>query len=417
MRGLDLRTTFSGRRAAVGFILVSVWLDVLSLGVVIPVYAPLIQRFEGGDAASAARYLGFFSMAWALAQFIAAPVLGVLSDRIGRRPVILISLFGLAFDYMLMAFAPSIGWLFVGRVLSGLTAGGIGAANAYMADVTPPEKRAQTFGLVGAAWGVGFIVGPAIGGFLGDINLRLPFLAAAGLTLLGAVYGLVVLPESLKPEDRSTFTWAKASPVGSLGFLGSHRELLGLASVGFLLQLAHNVLPTIWVLYTSNRYGWTLAATGTALALSGICNIVIQGLLVKHVVAWIGEWGAVLAGLVFGGLGFAIFGLAPQGWVFMLGIPVFGFIGLFNPGYQALATRRVSAAEQGRFQGANSSLGGLAGVIAPLMFGFTYAWFVGSGHPYIPGSAFLLAAALHAAGALIAIALMLRSARSAEAAA
>src|SRR6185312_13707898 len=309
-------------------------------------------------------------------------------------------LFGLAFDYLLMAFAPNLGWLFVGRVLSGLTAAGMAVASAYIADVTPPDKRAATFGLIGAAWGVGFIVGPAIGGFLGDINLRLPFVGAAVLTLVGALYGLFVLPESLKAENRAPFAWSKANPVGSLSFLGSHRELLTLSSVNFLLQLAHNVLPTIFVLYASNRYGWSLAATGSALALTGVCNIVVQGLLVKQVVARVGEWGAVLAGLVFGGLGFAIYGLAPTGQLFLVGTPVFALIGLFGPGFQGLVTRRVSASEQGRLQGANSSLAGLAGVIAPSVFGAAYAWFVAPGHPYIPGSAFLLAAGFHAIAAV-----------------
>ncbi|MET0274276.1 MAG: MFS transporter, partial [Phenylobacterium sp.] len=192
----DTSVSARGRKAAVGFILVSVWLDVLSLGVIIPVFAPLIQQFERGDAAKAGLYIGLFSTVWALAQFFGAPILGALSDRFGRRPVLLISLFGLAFDYLLMAFAPTLGWLFIGRVISGLTAAGMAVASAYIADVTPPEKRASTFGLIGAAWGVGFIVGPAIGGFLGDISLRLPFLASAGLTLVGALYGLFVLPES-----------------------------------------------------------------------------------------------------------------------------------------------------------------------------------------------------------------------------
>lgn len=405
------------RRAAVGFILVSVWLDVLSLGVIIPVFAPLIQRFEGGDAAAAGRWIGLFATVWALAQFFGAPILGALSDRFGRRPVLLISLFGLAFDYLLMAFAPTLGWLFVGRVISGVTAAGMAVASAYIADVTPPEKRAQTFGMIGAAWGVGFIVGPAIGGFLGDINLRLPFVAAAGLTLVGALYGLLVLPESLKPENRSPFAWAKANPVGSLSFLRSHRELLTLSTVNFLFQLAHNVLPTIFVLYASNRYGWTLAMTGSALALTGVCNIIVQGVLVKPVVARVGEWGAVLAGLVFSGLGFAIYGLAPTGWSFLLGTPVFALIGLFGPGFQGLITRRVSPSEQGRLQGANASLSGLAGVIGPTMFGYTYAWFVAPGHPQVPGSAFMLAAALHAAAALIAVTVMARAPKSADAAA
>jgi DHA1 family tetracycline resistance protein-like MFS transporter len=409
--------TTRGRRAAVGFILVSVWLDVLSLGVIIPVFAPLIQtQFTHGEAAVAAGYIGIFSAVWALSQFFGAPILGALSDRFGRRPVLLISLFGLAFDYLVMAFAPSLAWLFLARVISGFTAAGMAVASAYIADVTPPEKRAQTFGLIGAAWGVGFIVGPAIGGFLGDISLRAPFLAAAALTFVGALYGVFVLPESLKKEHRAAFSWSKANPVGSLGFLASHRELLPLSVMNLLLQSAHYVLPTIFVLYASNRYGWTLTQTGTALALTGVCNIIVQGLLVKRVVAWIGEWGAVLAGLVFGGLGFAIYGLAPTGAMFLLGTPVFGLIGLFGPGFQGLITRRVSPSEQGRLQGANGSLVGLAGVVAPAVFGFTYAWFIGPGHPYVPGSAFLLAAGLHAIAALIAVAVMVRAPKTSGAA-
>ena len=409
---------FHGRRAAVGFILVSVWLDVLSLGVIIPVFAPLIQQFEGGDAAKAAAWIGVFSTVWALAQFFGAPILGALSDRFGRRPVLLISLFGLAFDYLIMAFAPTLGWLFAARIVSGFTAAGMAVASAYIADVTPPEKRAGTFGLIGAAWGVGFIVGPAIGGFLAHYyGLRAPFLGAAALTLIGAVYGLFVLPESLKKEDRAPFAWAKANPIGSLNFLRSHRELLPLSAINLLLQLAHYVLPTIFVLYASNRYGWTVDITGYALALTGVCNIIVQGLLVKRVVAWIGEWGAMLAGLVFGGLGFAIYGLAPTGWAFLIGTPVFGLIGLFGPGFQGIVTRRVSASEQGRLQGANASLAGLAGVVAPTMFGMTYAWFVTPGHPHVPGSAFLLAASLHAAASLISVTLMVRATRRSGAAA
>lgn len=415
--GVETGAAMRGGRAAVGFILVTVWLDVLSLGVVIPVYAPLIQQFEHGDAAAAARWMGIFSTVWALAQFFGAPVLGALSDRFGRRPVLLISLFGLAVDYLVMAFAPTLIWLFAARVVSGLTAAGQSVAGAYIADVTPPEKRAATFGLMGAAWGVGFIVGPAIGGFLAQhFGLRAPFIGAAALTLVATIYGLLVLPESLKRENRSPFAWNKANPVGSLSFLAAHRELLPLSFVNMLLQMAHYVLPTIFVLYASNRYGWTVDMTGYALALTGICNIIVQGLLVKRVVALIGEWGAVLAGLTFGGLGFAIYGMAPTGWGFLIGTPVFGLIGLFGPGFQGIVTRRVAASEQGRLQGANASLAGLAGVVAPTMFGFTYAYFVAPGHAYVPGSAFLLAAGLHAIAALIAVTVMARAPKTAGAA-
>lgn len=405
----DAAAPARGRRAAVGFILFSVWLDVLSMGVTIPVIAPLIQRMEGGDAAAAGVWIGVFAMTWAFAQFVAAPVLGALSDRFGRRPVVLISLFGLACDYLLLAFAPSLMWLFIGRVLAGLTAGGFAAANAYIADVTPQEKRAQTFGLLGAAWGVGFIVGPAIGGLLGDIHIRLPFLAAAGMTFVAVLYGVFVLPESLARENRAAFSWARANPVGSLGFLAGRRELLPLAAISFLLQLAHNVLPVVYVLYASNRYGWDLKTTGIGLGVFGVVNILVQGVLVKPVVARIGEWGALFTGLVFGGLGFIVMGLAPNGWLFMASAPVFGLIGLFGPGFQGLITRRVSASEQGRLQGAVSSVTGLAGVIGPLIFGYIYALSVAADGVAAPGLAFYAAAGLHALAVGIALMVMART--------
>jgi MFS transporter, DHA1 family, tetracycline resistance protein len=411
----DAAAPARGRRAAVGFILVTVLLDVLSSGIIIPSLAPLIQTMEGGDVAAAGVYMGVFAMTWAFAQFVASPVLGSLSDRFGRRRVILISLFGLAFDYVMMALAPNLGLLFVGRVISGLTAASFATASAYIADVTPPEQRAQRYGLIGAAWGVGFIVGPAIGGVLADIDVRAPFWGAAALTFVGALYGMFVLPESLARENRSPFTWAKANPLGTLAFLRSHRELLPLASVSLLLQLAHNVLPVAYVLYATNRYGWDLKATGLGMAAFGVGNIVVQGLLVKPVVARIGEWGSLFAGLVFGGLGFVAMGLAPNGLMFLLAAPLFCLIGLFTPGYQGLATRRVAATEQGRWQGANSSLMGLAGVFGPLVFGYAYAWEVSPAGLGMPGTAFYLAAGLHVAALLLALVLMTRAPRSAEA--
>lgn len=398
----------SPRRAAFGFILVNVWLDVLALGVIIPVLPPLIQKFTHGDAGQASLAIGLFGAVFSLVQFFAAPVLGALSDHFGRRPVLLISLFGLACDYLLMALAPSLGWLFVGRVISGVTAATGATAGAYIADTTPPEQRARVFGWMGSAWGLGFIIGPALGGWIGAFGVRLPFFGAAAMTLVGALYGLLVLPESLPKTRRSTFAWGRANPVGSLTLLRSHPELWGLSGVNFLMQLAHNVLPTTFVLYASNRYGWSPAFTGSALALTGICNIVVQSLLVGPVVARIGERGAVLAGLVSGGLGFAIYGLAPTGPLFLLGTPVFAFIGLFGPGYQALISRHVSPSEQGRLRGANASIDSTAGIIGPALFGVTYAWFVGGHGIVAPGAAFLLAALLHVAASMLAVPVMRR---------
>ncbi|CAN7151524.1 MFS transporter [Phenylobacterium sp. LjRoot225] len=389
-------------RAAVGFILVSLGLDTLSMALLIPVFPPLIQQFQHGDAAAAGRYIGILTAAWAVAQFFGAPIMGALSDRFGRRPVLLASIAGLGLDYLLMAFAPNLGWLFLGRVLSGFTASSFSVATAYIADVTPPEQRAARFGLTGAIWSFSFIVGPALGGLLGAIDLRLPFFVAAGVTLVAAVYGLLVLPESLAAEHRAPFSWGKANPVASLGFLGSHPELLWLSVVNFLMQFAHAVLPTLFILYAGNRYGWSLQVTGSVLALTGVFGLVVQAGLVPRVVRWIGEVRTLVAGLLAGAAALVIYGLAPSGALFLLGAPVGALLGLFGPGFQAIATRRVGPSEQGRLQGANSSIAGLTSMIAPAAFGYIYAW---SAQPErgaaATGAAFLIAAGLLALGALV----------------
>jgi DHA1 family tetracycline resistance protein-like MFS transporter len=393
------------RRAAVPFILVSLGLDTLSMGLLIPVFPPLVQHFEGGDAAAAGRFIGILTAAWAVAQFFGAPIMGALSDRFGRRPVLLASITGLGLDYLLMAFAPNLAWLFLGRALSGFTASSFSVATAYIADVTPPEQRAARFGLTGAIWNVTFIVGPALGGVLGAMALKLPFFVAAGITLVAAAYGLLVLPESLPKEHRSAFSWRKANPVASLGFLGSHPELLWLSVVNFLMQFAHSVLPTLFILYAGNRYGWSLKITGPVLALAGVFGLIVQAGLVSRVVGWIGEVRAMVAGLLAGAVALAIYGLAPNGAIFLLGLPVGALLGLFAPGFQAIATRRVGPSEQGRLQGANSGVTGLTSMIAPLAFGYVYAW---SARPSFPlaaqGAAFLVAAGLLTLAAIVAAA-------------
>lgn len=391
------------RRAALAFIFVTVVVDVLALGIIIPVLPKLVEGFLGGNTARAAEIYGLFGTVWALMQFVFSPVLGALSDRFGRRPVILLSIFGLGFDYILMALAPTVTWLFLGRVISGITGASFTTAGAYIADVTPPEKRAAGFGLVGAAWGLGFVLGPAMGGVLGGVSPRLPFWVAAGLTLLNAMYGLFVLPESLSPERRKAFAWGRANPMGSLVLLRSHRELLGLATVNFLYYVAHHVLPSVFVLYTGYRYGWGETTVGLTLAGVGICNIAVQGLLVKPIVASFGERRALLAGLFFGAAGFAVYGLAATGAEFWLGVPVFAFMGLFGPATQGLMTRRVGPSEQGQLQGANSSLMGLSGLIGPGLFTLTFASFIGRRADWHqPGAPFLLAALLLTAALVLA---------------
>lgn len=385
------------------FIFITVVLDVLALGMIIPVLPTLVAGFLGGDTRRAAEMFGLFGTVWALMQFIFAPVLGALSDRFGRRPVILLSNLGLGLDYVLMALAPTLGWLFLGRVISGITAASIPTAFAYIADVTPVEKRAGAFGMIGGAFGLGFVLGPALGGWLGSLDPRLPFWVAGALSLANAAYGFLVLPESLPPERRTAFSLRRANPVGALRLLRSHRELLGLAGVLFLASLAHEVLPSVFVLYAGHRYGWDARDVGFMLAAVGVCAAIVQGGLVQPVVSRFGERRALLAGLCFGAAGFALYGLAPTGFLLCLGIPVMMLWGLAGPAAQGLMSRRVSPNEQGQLQGAHSSLRGIAGLIGPGLFTLTFAASIGPWREWgVPGAAFLLAAMLMFAGFVLA---------------
>ncbi|MBL8670265.1 MAG: TCR/Tet family MFS transporter [Alphaproteobacteria bacterium] len=384
------------------FVFVTVMLDMLALGIVIPVLPKLIESFLGGDTARAAEVSGLFGTAWSAMQFLFSPTLGALSDRFGRRPVILLSNLGLGLDYVLMALAPSLWWLFVGRLVSGLTAASISTAFAYVADVTPAEKRAGAFGVMGAAFGVGFTLGPAIGGLLGGMDPRLPFWVAAGFSLANAAYGLLVLPESLPAERRAGLRLARANPIGALGLLRSHRGLLGLAGVHFLYNLAHHSLPAVFVLYAGYRYGWDEAMVGLTLAGVGVCAMLVQGLLVRPVVARIGERRTLLVGLLCGTLGFAIYGLAPTGQIFWIGLPIMALWGLAGPAAQGLMSARVAPDEQGRLQGALTSAASVTGLIGPGLFSFVFAFAIAGGaHLGMPGAPYLLAAASLALAAAI----------------
>jgi DHA1 family tetracycline resistance protein-like MFS transporter len=391
------------RKAALIFIFITVVLDMLALGMVIPVLPILVQTFMGGDTARASEVFGVFASGWALMQFVFSPIQGALSDRFGRRPLILISNFGMGLDYIFMALAPSLIWLFVGRLISGITAASISTAFAHIADVTPAEKRAEGFGLIGAAFGVGFVLGPALGGLLGAIDPRAPFWVAAVLSLANAMYGLFVLPESLPPDRRAAFAWRRANPVGSLVLLRSHPELTGLALVNFLGNVAHAVLPAITVLYMTYRYGFDERLIGLTFALVGVCMLVVQLGLIGRFVARFGERAALLTGLAFGAAGFALYGVATNAAVFLIGVPVMALWGMAGPAAQGLMTRRVSASEQGQLQGANASITGIANLVGPGLFALIFAYAIGSGRDWhLPGAPFLLAALLLAVSALLA---------------
>jgi DHA1 family tetracycline resistance protein-like MFS transporter len=382
-------------RAALAFIFAIVLLDVIALGIVIPVLPKLIEGMLGGNTPRAAEIFGVFSTAWALMQFLFSPVLGALSDRFGRRPVLLISMTGHGLDYILMALAPSLAWLFVGRIISGITAASFSTAYAYIADVTEPDKRAAAFGTVGAAFGIGFVLGPALGGILGSFDPRLPFWVAAAFSLANAAYGYFVLPESLPLEKRMGFSWARANPIGSLRLLAKHPELLGIAGVAFLFQLAHVVLPAVAVLYTSYRYGWDDMTMGLTLAGVGIASGIVQGFLIRPTVDRFGERSALIAGLLFGAVGFAIYGLATTSAGFWAGIPVMALWGLAGAAYMGIMSRLVGASEQGQLQGANSSIMALAGLFGPALFTQVFAHAIAPGEGWqLAGAPFLLAAAM-----------------------
>jgi len=409
------------RQAAFGFIFALAVINNLSFGLMIPVLPNLIRSFFGATSAastaSAAEWQAIFGITWGAMQFVSGPVLGMLSDRFGRRPVLLISIFGLSLDFLVMTFAPTLTWLLLGRVLNGATAASFSTANAYVADVSPPDRRARNFGIMSSAFSIGFLFGPVAGGILavhplhiGAFHLdglRTPFLVAAVLCAVNWFYGLLVLPESLAPERRMTaFQWRRANPVGSLALLRSHRDLLPLAAISFLFSFSQQVLPNIFVLYTTLRYGWSQQFLGVTFFITGALGVIVQLFVVGPVVRRIGERGAVLVGAICGTAGFLIFAWAPSGAFYFIGMPVFALQGLMMPGLQGLMTQHVSPSEQGRLQGANQSLMGIANILGPLVFPLSYAFALRT-LPGFPGLPIFISAALLS----LAVALSLRFAR------
>ncbi|KAB7766698.1 TCR/Tet family MFS transporter [Xanthomonas maliensis] len=388
------------RRAALIFIFITVLIDVLAFGVIIPVLPALVRQFTGGDYVAAAGWIGWFGFLFAALQFVCSPIQGALSDRFGRRPVILLSCLGLGLDFILMAVAQSLPVLLLARLISGICSASFSTANAYIADVVVAERRAAAYGMLGAAFGIGFVGGPLIGGWLGSLGLRWPFWFAAGLALLNALYGVFVLPESL-PRTRRTprVDWSHANPLGTLKLLRRYRQVFGLTAVVFLANLAHYVYPSIFVLFAAYQYQWGPRQVSWVLAGVGVCSIIVNALLVGRLVRWLGERRALLLGLGCGVAGFVVYGLATSGRMFLLGVPISALWALASPAAQALITREVGADAQGRVQGALTSLVGLSGIAGPLLFANVFAWCIDPAAPvHLPGAPWLLAGLLLSAG-------------------
>ena len=387
-------------KPAIIFIFITLFLDVFGIGVIIPILPKLVEQLQGGNLHAAAHAVGWLGALYALMQFVFSPILGSLSDHFGRRPVILASLFGSGIDYLLLAWAPTIGWLYLARIISGVTAANFSAASAYIADVTPPEKRAAGFGMIGAAFGLGFIAGPAVGGLLGDYGLRVPFQVAAGITLLNWLYGAFVLPESLAPENRRPFRWSSAHPLKALASLRRWPLVMGLAGTHFLIMTAGGIYQSLWVLYTASRYGWNSKEVGLSLALVGTMAALVQGGLAGRILKTIGERRGVFVGLIAMAVAMACYGAATEGWMLYFIILVGSLSGIGSPATQSIISQAVPADEQGAVQGAINSITSVARIIAPLLWTFLFSWAIDTnrsvhvpGLPFFGASLLLLAAA------------------------
>ena len=384
------------RKAAIGFIFVTLLIDVTGLGLIIPVVPKLIEDLlHTTNISKVALFGGLLTFSYAIMQFLFAPVLGNLSDKYGRRPVLLFSLLGFGLDYLLLAFAPSIGWLFVGRIIAGITGASMTTASAYIADISTPETRAQNFGMIGAAFGLGFIVGPMIGGLLGEMGPRIPFLVAAGLALLNAAYGYFVLPESLDANNRRAFDWKRANPISSLKNLSRFPAVAGLIVSFFLIYIASHAVQSNWSYFNIEKFKWTPKMIGISLAVVGVLVSLVQGVLVRFVNPKIGNERSVYVGLGLYTIGLILFGLASQSWMMFAFLIPYCLGGISGPGLQAIISGSVPANEQGELQGSLTSIISITSIVGPLVMSNLFAFFTGPIAPfYFPGAPFMLAAVL-----------------------
>lgn len=386
--------TNNKRQASIIFIFITLVIDIIGLGIIIPILPELITEFAGGDESNAGLYYGVFTAIYALMQFLFAPVLGALSDKFGRRPVILLSLLGLGIDYIILALAPDLWWLLIGRIIAGIMGASFTTANAYIADISTPENRAQNFGLVGVAFGLGFTFGPVLGGFLGTYGLRIPFWVAAALVFLNLIYGYFVLPESLKPENRSDFKWSKINPISSIFDLRKYPYIGNISGALFFIYFAERGLQNVWVLYTGYRYGWSIQTIGLTLGLVGIMAIIVQGFLIRIIIPRLGERRSILLGLSLSIFSYLAYGLATEGWMIYIIIVIGALAGISGPALQGLVTGNVPPTDQGKVQGALTSLNSITNILSPIIYtSLLFSFFTSDRVPLeLPGIPFILGA-------------------------
>lgn len=406
----------SKRNAALGFIFVTLLIDVTGFGIIIPVIPPLLSELLGENITEASPWAGWLIASFAIMQFLCSPMVGNLSDRFGRRPILLASLFGFGVDYILTAFAPTIGWLFAGRIVAGIMGASMTTAMAYIADVSTPEKRAQNFGMIGAAFGLGFIIGPFLGALLAEYGVRAPFFAAAGLTLVNWLYGYFVLPESLKPENRRKFEWKRANPIGSLKFFLRHKVILGLVASIVLIYLAAHAIQSMWSFYTMHKFGWSESMVGYSLAFVGLLIGLVQGLLIRWIMPKLGQVRAIYIGLAIYAVGYVLFGLATEGWMMFAALVPYCLGGIAGPALQGVMSGQVAPTEQGELQGALTSLVSLTSIAGPILMSYVFYEFSDqtTGH-YFPGAIMILGAVLTLLSAFLARVSLKKNIKIAEA--
>ncbi|MGJ1422054.1 TCR/Tet family MFS transporter [Sphingobacterium spiritivorum] len=392
----------TGKKAAVGFIFITLLIDITGWGIILPVVPKLIGELIHSDITEAATYGGGLGFAYAFTQFLFSPIIGNLSDQYGRRPILLISLLGFALDYLLLAVAPSMGWLFAGRIIAGLTGASISTASAYIADVSTDETRTKNFGLIGAAFGLGFIIGPVIGGLLGHYGARIPFYVASVLCLLNFLYGYFILPESLDKNKRRPFDWRRANPIGSLKFLSKHPKISSLVIALILVYIGLHAVQSNWHFFTMYQFNWSERAVGLSLGVLGLLLGLVQGVLIRWTVPKLGEQTSIYSGLIFYALGLLLFSFASEGWMMLMFLIPYSLGGICGPSLQSMISKSISSNQQGELQGALTSLVSATSIIGPPIMTHLFYYFTHDKAPFkFSGAPFFLASVLMILSAVI----------------